>query len=49
MFLFTWHQEDDYMSKICTICNKPMELEEEMKAGVHFECQNRVSGDAEEG
>jgi len=35
------------MSERCRICGKQLQTEEEQQAGVHFECQNRVSGDAE--
>ena len=35
------------MAEICSICKKPLNKEEEQNAGVHFECQNRISGDAE--
>ena len=36
------------MVYLCKICKKLLNGEEEKKAGVHFECQNRISGDAEE-
>lgn len=36
------------MSQLCHICKKPLESPEEQKAGIHFECQNRISGDAED-
>ena len=36
------------MVYLCKICKKPLNDEEEQKAGVHFECQNRISGDVEE-
>jgi hypothetical protein len=36
------------MVDICKICNKPLYNNEEQDAGVHFDCQNRISGDAEE-
>jgi hypothetical protein len=32
----------------CKICNKPLINKEEQDAGVHFDCQNRISGDAED-
>jgi len=35
------------MVEICNICKKPLNNKEEQNAGVHFECQNRISGDAE--
>jgi hypothetical protein len=36
------------MEEICNICKKPLHNNEEKEAGLHFECQNRISGDAEE-
>jgi hypothetical protein len=37
------------MVDLCKICKKPLNIKEERDAGIHFECQNRFSGDAEEG
>jgi len=36
------------MVDLCKICKKPLNNEEEKEVGFHFECQNRISGDAEE-
>ncbi len=36
------------MVDLCEICKKPLNNKEEQETGVHFECQNRISGDAEE-
>ncbi len=36
------------MVYLCKICKKPLNNKEEQEAGVHLECQNRISGDAEE-
>ena len=35
------------MAYLCKICKKPIDNKKEQTAGVHFECQNRISGDAE--
>jgi hypothetical protein len=36
------------MVDLCKICKKPINNKEEQEAEVHFECQNRISGDAED-
>jgi hypothetical protein len=36
------------MVDLCNICKKPLYNKEEQEAGVHFDCQNRISGDSED-